>query len=101
MPYNHTTWPFMTAVDFLYHENPPTWAGVEPTTLGADDQRQTNYATQSALAELVFTPQGARPTLWETLTHKLTNVQCEPHSSHGPHQVDRQAHPKLSSMCLR
>ncbi|GFX35914.1 hypothetical protein TNCV_4214361 [Trichonephila clavipes] len=52
MPNNHTTWPFMTAVDFLHHENPQTWAGVEPATLDADGQRQTNYATQSALAEL-------------------------------------------------
>ncbi|GFW28678.1 hypothetical protein TNCV_3713931 [Trichonephila clavipes] len=41
----------MTTVDFLHHENPPTWAGVEPATLGVDGQRQTNYATQSALAE--------------------------------------------------
>ncbi|GFU49547.1 hypothetical protein TNCV_1590861 [Trichonephila clavipes] len=55
MPNKHTTWPFMTAVDFLHHENPPTWAGVEPTTLSADGQRQTNYATQSALAELDYT----------------------------------------------
>ncbi|GFS82815.1 uncharacterized protein TNCV_3127651 [Trichonephila clavipes] len=54
MPNNHTTWPFMTAVDFPHHENPSTWAGVEPATLGADGQRQTNYATQSALAELPF-----------------------------------------------
>ncbi|GFX46460.1 hypothetical protein TNCV_4548991 [Trichonephila clavipes] len=52
MPNNHTTWSFMTAVDFLNHENPPTWDGVEPSTLGAVGQRQTNYATQSALAEL-------------------------------------------------
>ncbi|GFX27854.1 hypothetical protein TNCV_3082771 [Trichonephila clavipes] len=52
MPNNHTTWPFMTAVNFLYHENPPTWAGGEPATSGADDQQQTNYATQSARAEL-------------------------------------------------
>ncbi|GFV41523.1 hypothetical protein TNCV_3626751 [Trichonephila clavipes] len=51
MSNNPTTWPFMIAVDFLHHENPPTWAGVEPATLGADGQRQTNYATQSALAE--------------------------------------------------
>ncbi|GFW96518.1 hypothetical protein TNCV_2845751 [Trichonephila clavipes] len=42
----------MAAVDFLHHENPPTWAGIEPATLGADGQQQTNYATQSALAEL-------------------------------------------------
>ncbi|GFX94901.1 hypothetical protein TNCV_2379741 [Trichonephila clavipes] len=48
MPNNHTTCPFMTAVDFLHHENPPNMAGVEPATLGADGQRQTNYATQSA-----------------------------------------------------
>ncbi|GFW78646.1 transposable element Tcb2 transposase [Trichonephila clavipes] len=39
----------MAAVDFLYHENPPTWAGVEPATLGAEDQRQTNHATQPAI----------------------------------------------------
>ncbi|GFV68516.1 hypothetical protein TNCV_3129721 [Trichonephila clavipes] len=52
MPNNHTTWPFMTAIDFLHHQNPPTWTGVEPATLGADDQRQTNYTTLSALAEL-------------------------------------------------
>ncbi|GFU90810.1 hypothetical protein TNCV_5033801 [Trichonephila clavipes] len=43
----------MTAVDFLQHENPLTSAGVELATLGADDQRQTNYATQSALAEFL------------------------------------------------
>ncbi|GFX88418.1 hypothetical protein TNCV_2278861 [Trichonephila clavipes] len=36
----------MAAVDFLHHEGPPTWAGVEPATLGAEGQRQTNYATQ-------------------------------------------------------
>ncbi|GFY26938.1 hypothetical protein TNCV_930791 [Trichonephila clavipes] len=35
-----------------HYENPPTWDGVEPATLGADGQRQTNYATQSALDEL-------------------------------------------------
>ncbi|GFV64325.1 retrovirus-related Pol polyprotein from transposon opus [Trichonephila clavipes] len=52
MPNNHTKWPLMTAVNFLHHENPPTWAGVEPATLGADGQRQTNYATQPSLAEL-------------------------------------------------
>ncbi|GFW30683.1 HTH_Tnp_Tc3_2 domain-containing protein [Trichonephila clavipes] len=51
MPNNHTTWPFLAAVDFLHHENPPTWAKVESATLGADVQRQTNYTTQSALAE--------------------------------------------------
>ncbi|GFX20113.1 hypothetical protein TNCV_1436731 [Trichonephila clavipes] len=36
----------MAAVDFLHHENPSTWAGVEPVTLGAEDQRQTNLVTQ-------------------------------------------------------
>ncbi|GFW76464.1 HTH_Tnp_Tc3_2 domain-containing protein [Trichonephila clavipes] len=38
----------MAAVDFLHHENPPTWAGVERATLGVEDQRQTNHATQPA-----------------------------------------------------
>ncbi|GFW12850.1 hypothetical protein TNCV_3885601 [Trichonephila clavipes] len=49
---NHTKWPFMITVDFLLHENPKTWVGVEPATLGPDGQRQTIYATQSALAKL-------------------------------------------------
>ncbi|GFU14680.1 hypothetical protein TNCV_746651 [Trichonephila clavipes] len=38
----------MAVVDSLHHENPPTWAGVEPATLGAEGQRQTNHATQRA-----------------------------------------------------
>ncbi|GFX06907.1 hypothetical protein TNCV_1202221 [Trichonephila clavipes] len=37
----------MAAVDFLHHKNPPTWAKVEPATLDAVGQRQTNYTTQS------------------------------------------------------
>ncbi|GFY20039.1 hypothetical protein TNCV_2147321 [Trichonephila clavipes] len=52
MANNHSTWPLMTAVNFLHHENSPTWAGFEAATLDVDGQRQTNYATQSALAEL-------------------------------------------------
>ncbi|GFU04657.1 hypothetical protein TNCV_4377251 [Trichonephila clavipes] len=48
------TWPFMTVVDFLHYENPLTWAGIEPAALGADGQRRTNYATHSALAELII-----------------------------------------------
>ncbi|GFV74091.1 hypothetical protein TNCV_4509981 [Trichonephila clavipes] len=36
------------AVNFLHHENPPTCAGVEPATLGAECQRKTNHATQPA-----------------------------------------------------
>ncbi|GFS93886.1 hypothetical protein TNCV_5053411 [Trichonephila clavipes] len=43
----------MATVDFLHHENPPIWAGVEPATLGAEDQRQTNYATQLAKPNMV------------------------------------------------
>ncbi|GFT99011.1 hypothetical protein TNCV_3793911 [Trichonephila clavipes] len=39
----------MTAVDFLHHENPPTWARVEPANLGAEGQRQTSYVTESAI----------------------------------------------------
>ncbi|GFY20403.1 uncharacterized protein TNCV_210351 [Trichonephila clavipes] len=41
----------MAAVDFQHQENPPTWAGINPTILGTDGQRQTSFATQSALAE--------------------------------------------------
>ncbi|GFY06862.1 retrovirus-related Pol polyprotein from transposon 17.6 [Trichonephila clavipes] len=38
----------MAAIDFLHHENTPTWAGIEPATLGAEGQRQTYHATQRA-----------------------------------------------------
>ncbi|GFT53233.1 hypothetical protein TNCV_4233301 [Trichonephila clavipes] len=38
----------MTTVDFLHHENPPTWTGIELVTIGAEGQRQTNQATQPA-----------------------------------------------------
>ncbi|GFW75714.1 hypothetical protein TNCV_4428971 [Trichonephila clavipes] len=40
----------MAAVDVLHHENPPTCAGDEPATLGAEGQRQTNHATQPTLS---------------------------------------------------
>ncbi|GFW65082.1 hypothetical protein TNCV_393481 [Trichonephila clavipes] len=36
----------MEAVDFLHHENLPTWAMVEPENLGVQDQCQNNSATQ-------------------------------------------------------
>ncbi|GFV95168.1 hypothetical protein TNCV_1292861 [Trichonephila clavipes] len=36
----------MDAVDILHHAYPPTWAGVKPTNLGVQGQRQSNYATQ-------------------------------------------------------
>ncbi|GFU47599.1 zinc finger BED domain-containing protein 5 [Trichonephila clavipes] len=36
----------MDAIDFLHQENPPTWAEVEPATVGAEGQRQTNNTTQ-------------------------------------------------------
>ncbi|GFW20214.1 hypothetical protein TNCV_1855381 [Trichonephila clavipes] len=36
----------MAAVDFLHHENPPTWAGVEPAALGAEGQRKINHASR-------------------------------------------------------
>ncbi|GFV55116.1 hypothetical protein TNCV_2623371 [Trichonephila clavipes] len=36
----------MAAVVFQLQENTPTWAGIEPATLGAEGQWQTNQATQ-------------------------------------------------------
>ncbi|GFT62450.1 hypothetical protein TNCV_2899811 [Trichonephila clavipes] len=33
----------VVSVDFLHHESLPTWAGVEPASLGAEGQRQTNH----------------------------------------------------------
>ncbi|GFU89241.1 hypothetical protein TNCV_2896891 [Trichonephila clavipes] len=41
----------MASVDFLHHENPSTWAGVEPATLGTEGLRQTNHATQPSTIE--------------------------------------------------
>ncbi|GFV21996.1 hypothetical protein TNCV_4526821 [Trichonephila clavipes] len=38
----------MDAVNFLHHENPPTWAGIEPAILDVQGQRLTNYAPQPA-----------------------------------------------------
>ncbi|GFT89068.1 hypothetical protein TNCV_3084841 [Trichonephila clavipes] len=38
----------MGAVNFLHHENLPTWTGVKHATLGVQGQRQTNYATHPA-----------------------------------------------------
>ncbi|GFW31457.1 hypothetical protein TNCV_1288041 [Trichonephila clavipes] len=38
----------MNNVDILHQKNPPISAGVEPVTLGTEDQRQTNYAYQPA-----------------------------------------------------
>ncbi|GFX15252.1 putative LOC100569746 [Trichonephila clavipes] len=34
----------MAAVEFLHHENPPTWTGVETPTMGAEGQPLTNHA---------------------------------------------------------
>ncbi|GFW30267.1 hypothetical protein TNCV_3850381 [Trichonephila clavipes] len=39
---------YSAAVYFLYHDNPPTWAKVEPATLGALDKQQISHANQSA-----------------------------------------------------
>ncbi|GFT76313.1 hypothetical protein TNCV_564691 [Trichonephila clavipes] len=44
----------MAAVDFLHHENLSTWAGVEPATLGAEGQRQTNHGTKPAFLVLLI-----------------------------------------------
>ncbi|GFW17548.1 hypothetical protein TNCV_2651061 [Trichonephila clavipes] len=38
----------IVAVDFLHQENPPTKAGAEPSTLGTEGQRPTNYANLPA-----------------------------------------------------
>ncbi|GFV42331.1 hypothetical protein TNCV_3165621 [Trichonephila clavipes] len=44
----------MTAVDFLHHENPPTWTGIKPAILGAEGQRKTNHATQAAFFQILI-----------------------------------------------
>ncbi|GFY05370.1 hypothetical protein TNCV_2208151 [Trichonephila clavipes] len=41
----------MAAVDFLHHEIPSTWAGVEPSILGTEGQRQTYHATQPSVIQ--------------------------------------------------
>ncbi|GFX29620.1 adhesion G protein-coupled receptor B2 [Trichonephila clavipes] len=40
----------MAAVDFLHHENPPTWAGVQSAISDAEGQRRTDHANQLDLA---------------------------------------------------
>ncbi|GFU76917.1 hypothetical protein TNCV_4520731 [Trichonephila clavipes] len=50
----------MTTVDFLHHDNPPIWAGVEPSTLGAEGQRQTYHATQPATFKIHTTKNKSR-----------------------------------------
>ncbi|GFW71415.1 putative DD41D transposase [Trichonephila clavipes] len=39
----------MATVDFLHHENPLTWAEIEPAKLNAERQRQTSHATQPVM----------------------------------------------------
>ncbi|GFW01231.1 uncharacterized protein TNCV_4514301 [Trichonephila clavipes] len=43
----------MAAVDFLHHENPSTWAGVKPATLGTEGQGQTEQFHRDASLEVV------------------------------------------------
>ncbi|GFT33874.1 hypothetical protein TNCV_4383641 [Trichonephila clavipes] len=50
----------MAVVDFLYHENSPTWVGDEPATLGTEGPRQTNYATQTGSCEDMNVRKGSR-----------------------------------------
>ncbi|GFU20851.1 hypothetical protein TNCV_5059721 [Trichonephila clavipes] len=77
----------MAAVDFLHRENPSTWAGVEPATLGADGQRQTNYVTQSAIVELtIATPPGF---------HRSTN-RHHATQQNGKHHFCQAQHHRLS-----
>ncbi|GFV72180.1 hypothetical protein TNCV_3278351 [Trichonephila clavipes] len=46
----------MDAIDFLHHENPPTWGGVEPPTLCVQAQRLANgYKKRSGRASTVKT----------------------------------------------
>ncbi|GFX52455.1 hypothetical protein TNCV_4324721 [Trichonephila clavipes] len=45
----------MAAADFLHQENPPTCAGIEPATLGAEGQRQTNHVSTHAAILFYFT----------------------------------------------
>ncbi|GFV70765.1 hypothetical protein TNCV_1946751 [Trichonephila clavipes] len=40
----------MATVDFLHHENPPTSAGIEPATLGAEGQRHTKCSPNQNIA---------------------------------------------------
>ncbi|GFU21140.1 hypothetical protein TNCV_5115421 [Trichonephila clavipes] len=79
MPNNRTTWPFMTAVHFLHHENSPTWAGDEPATLGADGQQQTNYATHvmSLMSLNVFAARHAQHGVVERLTTESARTHAQ------------------------
>ncbi|GFW74626.1 hypothetical protein TNCV_962011 [Trichonephila clavipes] len=79
----------MAAVDFLHHENPPTWAGVESTTLDAEGQRQTDHSIQPARFAKTATAgsnvvQSGRPIfddffqhLWPYIGNNTANVVFE------------------------
>ncbi|GFX57446.1 hypothetical protein TNCV_3138651 [Trichonephila clavipes] len=68
----------MAAVDFLYRENPPTSAGIEPDTMSAEGQRQTNHATQRAICVKysVFKISKRRAPEGDVLTKERRNVMC-------------------------
>ncbi|GFV95374.1 hypothetical protein TNCV_4573761 [Trichonephila clavipes] len=38
----------MNTVEFLYHENPSTWAGVEPTNLGVQGNKKNDSGTETS-----------------------------------------------------
>ncbi|GFV32141.1 hypothetical protein TNCV_1674301 [Trichonephila clavipes] len=77
MPYNHSTW--LLSI----HENPSTWAGVEPTTLSTEGQRQTNHVTQPTQTRKLQPPDagvaGAYVTSLELNNHS--------HDLHYFHQI--------------
>ncbi|GFV76877.1 hypothetical protein TNCV_689481 [Trichonephila clavipes] len=66
----------MDTVDFLLHENSPTWAGVEPGNVGVEGQRLTNYATQPGWIGWLVRPRlRVRPLLKSVDFHYAENRQ--------------------------
>ncbi|GFW61472.1 hypothetical protein TNCV_347201 [Trichonephila clavipes] len=61
----------MDIVDFVHHENPSTWTGVESATFGVQGQRQTNYGTPSRHVQLSTNIGEKR------LTHAFTHHERE------------------------
>ncbi|GFW39775.1 transposable element Tc3 transposase [Trichonephila clavipes] len=49
----------MATIDFLHHDNPPTWAGVEPATLVARDNQTVQRSVLNPLADVFGGPGGS------------------------------------------
>ncbi|GFV63008.1 hypothetical protein TNCV_3178001 [Trichonephila clavipes] len=69
----------MAAVDFLHHENPSTWAGVEPATLDTELTPAYVFHYPIILAALQKTK-----VLFSSTNLYVDNIEQMPKQSSGP-----------------